>query len=193
MHFVKLSLAAAALAFGTAASAAVVVGPTVGGYSTFTDTNTGLNWVRMDSFFDKSHNEMATAVTAAGFTVAGWSDVSALLETLPLPNAATWDSYAAIMGRAPNRELIWGSFAPVKSNGNIDWAFSFRGASSWTAFNFDWPANTAPNAGTRDADMNIWAFVGGTPPVPEPATWAMMIAGFGLVGAAMRRRAAAIA
>ena len=24
--------------------------------------------------------------------------------------------------------------------------------------------------------------------VPEPATWAMMIAGFGLVGAAMRRR-----
>lgn len=27
-------------------------------------------------------------------------------------------------------------------------------------------------------------------PVPEPATWAMMIAGFGLVGAAMRRRAA---
>ena len=29
--------------------------------------------------------------------------------------------------------------------------------------------------------------------VPEPASWAMMIAGFGLVGAAMRRRKAAIA
>ena len=29
--------------------------------------------------------------------------------------------------------------------------------------------------------------------VPEPATWAMMIGGFGLVGAAMRRRAAATA
>jgi hypothetical protein len=27
-----------------------------------------------------------------------------------------------------------------------------------------------------------------TAPVPEPAAWAMMIAGFGLVGAAMRRR-----
>lgn len=27
-------------------------------------------------------------------------------------------------------------------------------------------------------------------PIPEPATWAMMIAGFGLVGAAMRRRGA---
>lgn len=32
---------------------------------------------------------------------------------------------------------------------------------------------------------------GGT--VPEPASWAMMIAGFGLVGAAMRRRAVALA
>lgn len=31
------------------------------------------------------------------------------------------------------------------------------------------------------------------PVVPEPATWAMMIAGFGLVGAAMRRRQTAIA
>jgi hypothetical protein len=27
-----------------------------------------------------------------------------------------------------------------------------------------------------------------TAPVPEPATWAMMIGGFGLLGAAARRR-----
>lgn len=32
-----------------------------------------------------------------------------------------------------------------------------------------------------------------TPVVPEPATWAMLITGFGLVGSAMRRRRAAIA
>jgi hypothetical protein len=31
------------------------------------------------------------------------------------------------------------------------------------------------------------------PGVPEPATWALMISGFGMVGAAMRRRAAAVA
>jgi hypothetical protein len=33
--------------------------------------------------------------------------------------------------------------------------------------------------------------IDGTPvpgPVPEPATWAMMVIGFGAVGAAMRRR-----
>jgi hypothetical protein len=28
---------------------------------------------------------------------------------------------------------------------------------------------------------------GGTPPVPEPATWAMMLLGFGAAGTAMRR------
>jgi hypothetical protein len=28
--------------------------------------------------------------------------------------------------------------------------------------------------------------------VPEPATWAMMIGGFGMVGAAMRRRKAQV-
>ena len=39
----------------------------------------------------------------------------------------------------------------------------------------------------------VWTFVSevtfdGTAGIPEPATWAMMIAGFGLVGAAARRR-----
>jgi hypothetical protein len=33
--------------------------------------------------------------------------------------------------------------------------------------------------------------VGGA--IPEPATWAMLLTGFGLVGANMRRRAAATA
>jgi hypothetical protein len=31
------------------------------------------------------------------------------------------------------------------------------------------------------------------PPIPEASTWAMMIAGFGLVGSAMRRRRLAAA
>lgn len=34
---------------------------------------------------------------------------------------------------------------------------------------------------------------GGGPPVPEPSTWALMIGGFGLAGAALRRRRAVVA
>jgi hypothetical protein len=44
--------------------------------------------------------------------------------------------------------------------------------------------------GFANADANIRSLVITTPGgVPEPASWALMITGFGLVGAAMRRRA----
>ena len=42
-------------------------------------------------------------------------------------------------------------------------------------------------------DNGSIVFERGAPPVPEPATWAMLITGFGLVGASMRRRRAALA
>ena len=48
--------------------------------------------------------------------------------------------------------------------------------------------------GTPDYEYASWNYVflaDGT--VPEPAAWALMITGFGLVGATMRRRRAAIA
>lgn len=41
---------------------------------------------------------------------------------------------------------------------------------------------------TREAADNVAALVGNISVVPEPASWAMLIAGFGLVGATMRRR-----
>ncbi len=36
--------------------------------------------------------------------------------------------------------------------------------------------------------LRLERLIGTTPPVPEPTTWAMMLAGFGLAGAAMRTR-----
>ncbi|HEU4968186.1 PEPxxWA-CTERM sorting domain-containing protein, partial [Sphingomonas sp.] len=56
-----------------------------------------------------------------------------------------------------------------------------------TAVSFD-----TSGSGVGDIrQVRLGAFAGAIPSVPEPATWAMMIAGFGLIGGALRRRARA--
>ena len=57
-------------------------------------------------------------------------------------------------------------------------------------FSFDGTHPTAPVHLALAREISAFA---GVPGVPEPASWALMIAGFGLVGAAMRRRAHAVA
>ena len=182
----KLAAAAVALSFSHAVTAGVVVGPTSGIYSTFTDTNTNRQWVKLDTFFNRSASSMFNEVTGAGFTVGTRADVDQLLSTLPLLGG-NWSTYATIMGRAPNRDLIWGAYGPVKGDGRIEWAFASNGESSWTVNNVDFPAAFIPNAGGPDADMNVWAFrsdVLGA--VPEPATWMFMLLGMAGIGYTMR-------
>jgi uncharacterized repeat protein (TIGR03803 family) len=47
---------------------------------------------------------------------------------------------------------------------------------------------TAGGFSATDADGSVWSYDTGV--IPEPASWAMLIAGFGLTGATMRRRRA---
>lgn len=49
---------------------------------------------------------------------------------------------------------------------------------------------TGANFESQQLTKNLIGFIGGqvAPGVPEPATWAMMLTGFGLVGVAVRRR-----
>jgi hypothetical protein len=56
------------------------------------------------------------------------------------------------------------------------------------------PLGATCPAGMSLIASKIYSFTatGKDSPVPEPSTWAMMIAGFGIVGAAMRRRARAL-
>lgn len=61
---------------------------------------------------------------------------------------------------------------------------SYTGA-AWGAGTLNlyyWDSNSADNAGAIDA------FVTASSAVPEPATWALMIGGFGLAGQALRSR-----
>ena len=61
---------------------------------------------------------------------------------------------------------------------------------AYDAIGYNIGFNVLANSGYRYTTAQAYrTFVGSVSPVvPEPATWAMMIAGFGLIGAAMRRR-----
>ncbi|MBS0479357.1 MAG: choice-of-anchor D domain-containing protein [Proteobacteria bacterium] len=69
------------------------------------------------------------------------------------------------------------------SNGTYGKTFTFNGYSAYPGLN---NLNLAPITVTITAQINGGG--GGNPGgVPEPATWAMMILGFGMIGGAMRR------
>jgi hypothetical protein len=192
----KYLLAAAVAAFtsisAVPANAAVVIGPTEGSLTTFVDTNTSTEWLRLDNFFNMTPNQMLTVATANGFTLATTTQVHGLLNTLPL-GGTNWATYESIMGGAPNRDLIWG-FYNDGSGDPYGWAYSFSGESSWSFADNMAPGGTVQNGGSGEADMNVWAFrayAGGA--VPEPGTWTMMLVGFGGIGLAMRRKKKAVA
>ena len=52
-----------------------------------------------------------------------------------------------------------------------------------------WRFDLSPSRASNNAQIKLLSVPPGLDdPVPEPSTWMMLIAGFGLVGAAMRRR-----
>jgi hypothetical protein len=78
------------------------------------------------------------------------------------------------------------NFIAVKAANNFV-LYQITPASSGTWDTFDIPFNRNPPAVSH---LMFFGTKGGT--VPEPAAWAMMLAGFGLVGSAMRRRGPAL-
>jgi hypothetical protein len=83
--------------------------------------------------------------------------------------------------------LLVGTMASSSFGGWIDRAVRFTAQGSTARINF-----ASRNAGGNDSYGNLITnvAVGG---VPEPASWAMMIIGFGMVGTVVRRRAAMLA
>lgn len=176
----------AALGIAQGAQAAVIGSADVGGLATFQDTNTGRVWLELDNFFGKTTTEMVAAAQTAGFTFATTADVHQLLDSLPL-TSGEWPGYEAIMGGAPNRGLIWGSYDDGGDPLLVGWAYAYDGDTAWNFVDATFGVNDVPNAGTPEADMNIWAYQAGQA-VPEPGSLvlaALALAGICAVG---RRR-----
>lgn len=87
----------------------------------------------------------------------------------PLSNGFTYGSFGAGYGGPSGDFNLFGS-----TSGAPNGTFYFQ-------------LQTSNGSGDRLAVTSI------APGVPEPASWALMVAGFGLVGAAARRRKAALA
>ena len=88
--------------------------------------------------------------------------------------------------------LFYSNVAATGNYGNTPWtSFSFIAPTGGTYTLFGNVRNIADNGQPSYLYLDKIAVTGGNVGiVPEPATWAMMILGFGAVGSAMRRRPA---
>lgn len=173
------------------AQAAIINHADINGLRTFKDVGTGLVWVDFDNFFNKSTSDMKTIVETAGFTFANKSSVQTLLNGLPLANPPTeWNSYASIMGRAPNRDLIWGSYDDGDTSNIVGWAFSFSTDNNWQILDNQTSINSILNQDSPQADMNIFAYqTQSSTAVPEPFTIVGTLIG-GTAAVRMRKKLA---
>jgi hypothetical protein len=143
----------------------------------------------------------------AGFD-AGYSSTigmavnGVLGSTFCLPNKTTAVGTSCTLGTVADGDIIefvlrvqntrtdyWTTAAKNPGGLNHAWSTPYAGG------DFGIPAGVfvgfedLPRLGDKDYNDHRFVFAfPGSGVVPEPATWAMLIAGFGLVGAAMRRR-----
>ncbi len=203
-------LAVAGAILGTSAvSAAVVVdrSPDVGGFTT--DYN-AVNRIGGQNFFMQFTLASATVLTGmdiystfasfgtvnvgAAVVVRFRADVGGDPGTSNLARLSTSLSAIDTVGSSiPNLARLHADFTGVSLAAGTYWAslagvdeigqsLDFGIAAATRQFNGETQVNTGPFAPFRLNDDGVAAGV------PEPASWALMVAGFGITGAALRRR-----
>ena len=205
-------LVAAALLLGTASANAAVITSL---YSTGTDaahaatTGNGadLHWTLIGG-------TAYTGGTNGSFPIGPWvTDTATARWITPTTNAGdnngiatyTYETTFTLTSAGAANAQINGKFAAddevtaVRLNGNVvgivGGGFRFYSGFNVTGAGFVAGVNTLSfdvlNSGGGPTGLQV--DLGGTAAVPEPATWGLMLAGFGMVGFAARRRVRSLA
>ena len=173
MKYTKICVALSLFCALGAANAALVQN----GNGTFSDTSTGYQWQDISTFWNVDTSQMATLLKP-GFHFASLSELNSLQLAAPAIPGNFVSDVAAMGVPNPttlNRNLIWGVYGDLSQ-----WSWKFDYDAQW---------NFNPIGGvTQYADMG--AFAVNTQAVPEPETYAMLLAGLGVMGAVARRRKA---
>lgn len=205
MKRVALLITCAAAALATPASAATI---------TYTlDGNFNLGFSNLPVVGSGSINNVALSFTGTGdtnsssstnllglnVTVVPLSSFVAKYNGPSVPGLATGSSFdlATLTSLEFVNAASVGGFGFGSLAGNFGAAFTglpvgYNGLTSLAptsvSFALGFPVTVGGASGTFTGASNV-TFSASVAAIPEPATWALMIAGFGMVGAAMRRRA----
>ncbi len=181
---------AAALVFVTPASAAVIV-DFVGKGTTYSGgSGNGIvsGGGATNFLFHTGHFAMSPVFSNGGVTNPNTYSFKIAYEYAPLYEAEFFNIFL-------NGTQI-GSFsiAPGVGSGNISGSGNFAGVDTSTGIQLLYRVAqnvTVGSGSVRFLDTGSSFTLDSVAGVPEPSTWALMIIGFGGIGAAMRRRAAA--
>ncbi len=180
--------AVATLAIANPANAAAIIVDAAGNSSTGgSGANSGLVLIAGQTFTITSS---LTDLWSAG-ALPRWSNANGLIG--PLFATGTDESGAAAGTLIGSNFGLWnqnGISAPYGSLvGEIGGVYQFLGANfngaAWASGNLNlyyWDSNFGDNTQSITFDVALAQAA-----VPEPASWALMIVGFGLMGAALRR------
>ncbi len=187
--FRTLSIAAAALAFMAApASAATFTGPG----TVIPDVTTVTSDINVGSSFSVTN----VTLTLNNLTHTFWNDLQIALIHNGVTVILVDDSGG---GSDPNGNFTFDDAATTPSTSINTTGGNFSPLQALAGFNgLDasgiWTLQIADQVGADRGNLEGWTLnLGGDAGVPEPAAWTMMIAGFGLVGGAMRRRSTKVA
>ncbi|HWI84784.1 MAG TPA: PEPxxWA-CTERM sorting domain-containing protein [Sphingomonas sp.] len=200
--FLALLCASAACLAAVPAQAATV-------YSNGPINGTISGWTINNGYAVSNSFTLSSAATITGFTFGGWSYPTDTFLSVDYGFSTSPDyavtGTAAVAGGATIPGTGFGfyevrdysaSIAPVTLAAGTYW-FALQNAVTAQNNYAYWDVNNGPSAAYENAYGDVNGYFGGssssaftltTGSVPEPASWAMMVGGFGLIGGAMRAR-----